>query len=178
MSNNTVRLLRLLAMTTVLLVPASAAHAVEESKSENIGPWEIEATFKADSFDRCSISRKLDNDIVASFIRTTDELTFLLESSNWKLDRGKQYPVKMTLGPQSWDTKVAAEQNSVSVGVDQDKFEKGLKSANALDVVAAGATIKVPLDKSTAALERLEDCVVKNSGAATTNPFVVPSRRP
>jgi hypothetical protein len=35
------------------------------SKSDTIGPWEIEATFKADKFDRCSISRKLDDDIVA-----------------------------------------------------------------------------------------------------------------
>jgi hypothetical protein len=152
--------------------------AVEESTSENIGPWEIEATYKADKFDRCAISRKLDNEIVARFIRTDDALTFMLQSPNWKLERGKQYPVKMSLGPQSWDTDVAAEANSVSIGVDKKKFETGLRNANALNVVAAGATINVPLDKSRVALERLENCVAKNERAVETNPFVAPVRQP
>jgi hypothetical protein len=102
----------------------------------------------------------------------------MLESPNWKLERGKQYPVKMTLGPQSWDTEVAAEADSVSIGVDQKKFETGLRNANALNVVAAGATIHVPLDKSRVALERLESCVAKNERAAETNPFVAPARQP
>ncbi len=104
------------------------AFAAEESKSENIGPWEIEATFKADKFDRCSINRKLDDDIVASFVRTGDGLTLELESPNWKLERGKQYPVKMTLGPLSFDTEVAAEPNSVSMDVKDKKFAAGLRS--------------------------------------------------
>ena len=52
------------------------------------------------------------------FIRTDDALTFMLESPNWKLERGKHYPVKMNLGPQSLDTDVAAEANSVSIGVE------------------------------------------------------------
>ncbi len=156
----------------------SFALAVEESTSENIGPWEIEATYKADKFDRCAVSRKLDNEIVARFIRTDDAMTFMLELPNWKLERGKQYPVKMSLGPQSWDTEVAAEANSVSIGVDQKKFETGLRNANALNVVAAGATINVPLDKSRVALERLDNCVAKNERAAETNPFVAPVRQP
>jgi hypothetical protein len=47
-----------------------------------------------------------------------------------------------------------------------------------LSVVGAGATIKVPLDKSTAAFERLDECVEKNSKAVQTNPFVAPARQP
>jgi hypothetical protein len=156
----------------------AVAPAAEESKSDTIGPWEIEATFKADKFDRCSINRKLDDDIVASFVRTGDGLALELESPNWKLDRGKNYPVKMTLGPLSFDTEVAAEPNSVSMDVKDKKFETGLRSASALNVVAAGATIKVPLDKSTAAFERLDQCVEKNSKAVETNPFVAPARQP
>ncbi|MGV1013907.1 MAG: hypothetical protein ACOYB4_02950, partial [Methyloceanibacter sp.] len=58
------------------------------------------------------------------------------------------------------------------------KFDHGLRSANALNVVAAGATIKVPLDKSKVALDRLEQCVAKNNHAAETNPFVAPARLP
>jgi hypothetical protein len=171
-----IRKAALLASLTVSL--PTLAFAAEETKSDTIGPWEIEATFKGDKFDRCVINRKLDDDIVASFVRTGDDLALELQSPNWKLDRGKNYPVKMTLGPLSFDTEVAAEPNSVSMDVTDTKFVAGLRSANALNVVAAGATIRVPLDKSTAAFERLDQCVEKNNKAVETNPFVVPARQP
>jgi hypothetical protein len=158
-------------------LPAVALGA-EESKSENIGPWEIEATFKADKFDRCSINRTVKDDIVATFVRTSDGLTLELESPNWKLERGKQYPVKMNLGPLSFDAEVAAEPNSVSMDLKDKKFAAGLRTANALNVVAAGATIRVPLDKSTVAFDRLEKCVEKNNRAVETNPFVAPAHQP
>jgi hypothetical protein len=160
-----------------LAVPISA-FAAEETKSDTIGPWEIEATFKGDKFDRCVINRKLDDDIVASFVRTGDDLALELESPNWKLERGKTYPVKMTLGPLSFDTEVAAEPNSVSMTVADEKFAAALRNASALNVVAAGATIRVPLDKSRLAFDRLAQCVEKNDMAVATNPFVAPARRP
>src|SRR4029079_10319941 len=81
-------------------------------------------------------------------------------------------------GALACDPHAAAEPNSVSMDVKDKKFETGLRSANALNVVAAGATIRVPLDQSTAAFERLEQCVEKNSKGVETNPFVVPARRP
>ena len=167
----------------------SFALAVEESTSENIGPWEIEATYKADKFDRCAVSRKLDNEIVARFIRTDDAMTFMLESPNWKLERGKQYPVKMSLGPQSWDTTpcrcscrrhrgLAARPRVIRCLRTKRVREPGPQPVEALNVVAAGATINVPLDKSRVALERLDNCVAKNERAAETNPFVAPVRQP
>ncbi|MBM3544881.1 MAG: hypothetical protein FJX44_10350 [Alphaproteobacteria bacterium] len=169
-----------LAITAVLLLPSAtlAQQANAESKSENIGPWEIEAIFKGDKFDRCSISRTLPDEVVVTFVRDGNGLTLVLESPNWKLDRGKNYPVKMALGAQSWDTEVAAESNSVSVGVVDKKFDAGLRAANALNIIAAGATIRVPLDRSTVALDRLEQCVTKNDRAIETNPFVEPPRKP
>ncbi len=167
------------ALTAALLSPAtSQAQQAAESKSENIGPWEIEATFKGDKFDRCTISRTLDDEVEVTFIRNGDGLTLLLESPNWALDRGKNYPVKMTVGAQNWDTEVAAEANSVSVAVVDKKFDNGLRTANTLNIVAAGATISVPLDRSRVALDRLDQCVAKNSKAIETNPFVEPPRRP
>jgi len=156
----------------------ASAQGAEESKSENIGPWEIEATYKADRFDRCSISRTLQDDVVASLVRTTDGLVLELQSPNWKLERDKKYPVKMSLGRMSWDADVAAEPNSVSIEVGDKKFRAGLRTANALNVVGAGATIRVPLDKSTLALDRLDQCFEKNSHAIETNPFVEPKRQP
>lgn len=168
----------IVAMAASISLPAATGHAAPESKSENIGPWEIEAIFKGDEFDRCSIHRSLQDDIVARFIRTGNGLSLELESPNWKLERGKNYPVKMTAGPLSFDTEVAAEANSVSMDIEGKKFESGLRSASALNVVAAGATIRVPLDKSMVAFERLRQCVEKNDKAVQTNPFVKPTRQP
>jgi len=45
-------------------------------------------------------------------------------------------------------------------------------------VEGAGATIRIPLDQSRAALDRLEQCLMKNSRAVETNPFVAPTRQP
>ena len=84
----------------------------------------------------------------------------------------------MNLGPLSVDAEVAAESNSVSMDLKDKKFTSGLRAANALNVVAAGATIRVPLDKSTVAFDRLEQCVEKNNRGAETNPFVAPARQP
>ncbi len=162
----------------IVAFTASASLAAEEAKTDTIGPWQIEATFKGDKFDRCTITRKLDDDIVATFVKTGDDLTLELSSPNWKLDRGKLYPVKMTLGPKSFDEQVAAEASSVSFAVEDEKFTDALRSASALSVVGAGATIRVPLDKSTAAFDRLDQCVTKNERAVETNPFVAPARRP
>jgi hypothetical protein len=111
-------------------------------------------------------------------VRTTDGLVLELQSPNWKLERDKKYPVKMSLGPMGWDADVAAEPNSVSIEVGDKKFRAGLRTANALNVVGAGATIRVPLDKSTLALDRLDQCFEKNSHAIETNPFVEPKRQP
>ncbi len=168
----------LLALAAAAVAPAALAQAAEESKTDAVGPWEIEATFKGDKFDRCSINRSLQDDIVATFVRTADGLALELQSPNWKLQRGENYPVKMNLGPLSFDADVAAEPNSVSMEIKDKKFEAGLRSANALNVVAAGATIKVPLDRSADAFARLEKCVAKNDQAVQTNPFVAPARQP
>ena len=56
-------------------VPAAAA-----AESESIGPWEIEAVYKNDEFDRCAISRTLDDDIAVTFVRTGEGLSLMLSS--------------------------------------------------------------------------------------------------
>ena len=162
------------AFATFVLFPALTV-AAEESKSDTIGPWKIESVFKV---DRCSINRTLKDDIVVTFVRTGEGLSLELQSPNWKLEEGKLYPVKMTLGPLSIDTEVAARPNSVSTEIKDEKFAAGLRSASALNVTAAGATIRVPLDKSEVALDRLEKCVEKNNRTDQTNPFVAPARQP
>src|SRR5262245_47783650 len=115
-------MLRLVAGTLfLLLMGLGEALAAEETKKDNIGPWEIEATFKDNKFNHCAISRKVD-EVVASFLRTSDGLSLTLESPNWKLERGKNYPVRMKAGAASWNTDVAAESNSVSVSISDNKL--------------------------------------------------------
>jgi hypothetical protein len=159
---------------TFVLFPAFTV-AAEESKSDTIGPWTIESVFKV---YRCSINRTLKDDIVVTFVRTGEGLSLELQSPNWKLEDGKHYPVKMTLGPLTIDTEVAARPNSVSTEIKDEKFVSGLRSANALNVTTAGATIHVPLDKSEVAFDRLEKCVEKNNRTDQNNPFVAPERHP
>ena len=171
-------MLRLVAGTVLLLlIGFTEALAVEEIKKDNIGPWEIEATFKDNKFDHCAISRKVD-EVGASFLRTSEGLSLTLESPNWKLERGKNYPVRMKAGAASWNTDVVAETNSVSVPISDEKFKEGLRAATAFVVEGAGATIRIPLDQSRAALDRLDKCLTKNSRAVETNPFVAPTRQP
>src|SRR4029079_19058308 len=122
------------AIAAVLWLSPKASHAAEESKSDTIGPWEIAATFKSDKFDRCSISRKLDDDMVADFVRTDDGLSLVLSSPNWQVDRGKEYPVQINLLSMRCNDQVAAEANSVSIDIKDKKFTPGLRSASALNV--------------------------------------------
>ena len=84
----------------------------------------------------------------------------------------------MTLGPLSIDTEVAARPNSVSTEIKDEKFAAGLRSASALNVTAAGATIRVRSTKARSRLDRLEKCVEKNNRTDQTNPFVAPARQP
>jgi hypothetical protein len=69
----------------------------------------------------CAIGRTFD-DVAARFVRTNDGLSLVLESPNWKLERGKHYSVRMKAGATSWDTEVAAESNSVSVPISDKRF--------------------------------------------------------
>ena len=171
-------MLRLVAGTLFLfLMGLTETLAFEETKKDNIGPWEIEATFRDNEFDHCTISRKLD-EIVASFSRTSGGLSLTLKSPNWKLERGKNYPVRIKAGTASWNTDVAAEANSVSVPISDKKFLNELRVASVLVVEGAGATIRIPLDQSRVALDRLDQCLTKNSRAVEMNPFVAPTRQP
>jgi hypothetical protein len=84
----------------------------------------------------------------------------------------------MKAGAASWSTDVAAEANSVSVPISDKEFKEGLRAASVFVVEGAGATMRIPLNQSRAALDRLDQCLTKNSRAVETNPFVAPTRQP
>jgi hypothetical protein len=163
------------AIAASVTLAIASGHAADDRRSQDLGPWEIETIYKGDKLDHCSINRSLQDDIVARFVRTTDDMRLELESPKWKLERGKNYPVKISVGSLSLDAEVAAEPQSVSLDFDNEKLESALRNANTLNIVAAGATIRVPLDKSAVAFDALAKCVDEQAETVAANIFCAPA---
>jgi hypothetical protein len=167
-----------LCFMTFLTVPVLAQSHARDDQTVTVGPWAIATTYKADRFDNCTMTRST-GELGTTFVRTQEGLLLVLNSPKWKLERGKAYSVRLVAGSQSVEGKALAETKSVTVALADSPFNARLRSANVLQVHGEGATLRVPLDGSSAALERLEICFEKNSReASATNPFVAPSRRP
>ena len=151
-----------------------------------VGPWTITPIYKANKLGSCSMSRS-DGKLGITFVRAQDGLSVILESQKWKLDRGKVYPVRLTAGSRSMDAKALADMKRVSIALADSKLNSGLRLASNLRVHAEGATLRVPLDSSEIAFERLEECFNKREAidtnllakrnASERNPFVAPSRK-
>jgi len=119
------------------------------------------------------------NDLEVSFIRDQDGLILLLGSAKWRLEKGKLYPVTLVAGFWSVEAKASAETKGITIALNDRPLNERTRTANILEVMGEGKTLRVPLDGSTAALSRLETCFVKNSRQnSDTNPFVAPNRKP
>ena len=157
---------------------AASALGYAEEQTVTVGPWTIATSYKGDKFDGCSMSRSTD-ELDITFLRAQDGLLLLLDSQKWKLERGKAYTVRLVAGSRSVEAKALAENKAVTIALVDRSLDERLRTADALEVRGEGATLRVPLDGSTAALGRLEACFDKNSRAGVdTNPFVSPSHRP
>ena len=157
---------------------ATSAMAYAEEQTVMVGPWTIAVSYKGDRFDSCSMSRSA-SQLDIAFVRGQDGLLLLLDSQKWKLERGKAYPVRLVAGSRSIEAKALAESKAVTIALADQALNERLRIADVLEVRGEGATLRVPLDGSTAALGRLEACFDKNNRAGVeTNPFVSPSRKP
>jgi hypothetical protein len=162
----------------VLLMSPALGQQSQERQTVIVGPWSIVTTYKADKFESCTMSRSASG-LGISFIRNQDGLLLNLDSTKWKLERGKAYTVRLAAGSQSVDAKALAETKGVTIAFADRSFNDNLRKAHVLEVRGEGDTIRVPLDGSTLALDRLEACFEKNGREGReTNPFVAPSRRP
>jgi hypothetical protein len=162
----------------VLLMSPALGQQSQERQTVVVGPWNIATTYKAEKFESCTMSRSASG-LGISFIRNRDGLLLNLDSTNWKLERGNAYTVRLAAGSQSVDAKALAETKGVTIAFADRSFNDNLRKANFLEVRGEGSTIRVPLDGSTLALDRLEACFEKNGREGReTNPFVAPSRRP
>jgi hypothetical protein len=140
-----------------------------ENQTVTVGPWAVAPTYKANKLESCTMSRS-DGELGITFVRAQDGLLVILESQKWKLDRGKAYPVRLTAGSRSVDAKALAETKSVSITLADDRLNSRLRSVSNFQVHAEGATLRVPLDGSSTAFERLDECF-NRSPAPQTNPF-------
>jgi hypothetical protein len=165
----------------VVAVPSAATTstvAYTEERTVTVGPWTVTTSYKGDKFDGCSMSRSA-AELDIAFVRAQGGLLLFLESQKWKLERGSSYPVRLLAGSRSIEVKALAEFKAVTITLADRLLNQQLRTADVLEVRGEGATLRVPLDGSTAALGRLEACFEKNSqGGIEANPFVAPSRKP
>ena len=164
----------------------SAQSQSRDTQTVTVGPWAIATTFKANKFESCSMSRS-ERELGITFVRTQDGLLVVLDSPKWKLDRGKAYSVRLFAGSRSVDAKALAETKSVTIALTDTRLNSNLRSVSSLEVRGEGATLRVPLDGSSAAFERLETCFNRREAseanpfvarnASEANPFVRPGRK-
>jgi hypothetical protein len=168
----------LLALAGIVMFAGTALAQSLDTQTVVVGPWTIATTYKGDKFENCTMARTATG-LEFVFIRDQDGLLLAIDSTKWKLERGKAYPVRLSAGSQSVDAQALADTKSVTIALADRPFNERLRAANMLEVQGEGATLRVPLDGSAAALERLDQCFDKNSRESPeTNPFVAPKRKP
>ena len=97
-----------------------------------------------------------------------------MESSNI----GKAYTVRLMVGSRSVEAKALAESKAVMIALADHSLNEMLSRAAVLEVRGEGATLRVPLEGSTAALARLDACLAGDRAGMDAEPFVSPTNRP
>ena len=157
--------------------PATSFGTHPDEKTVTVGPWTISTSYKSDNLDGCATIRSTEG-MDITFLRTREGLLLFLQSQKWKLELGRAYTVRLMAGSRSVEAKALAESNAVTIAIDRS-LNDVLNTADVLKVQGEGATLRVPLDGSTAALARLDACLDRNNRAGVdTNPFVSPTNRP
>ena len=158
--------------------PAASSEAHTEEQTMRVGPWAIGTSYKADELVGCTMNRSTEG-MDITFLRTPDNFLLFLQSQKWNLERGKVYTVRLIAGSRSVEAKALAESKAVTVTLADCSLNESLNTADILEVRGEGATLRVPLDGSTAALARLDACLERSNRAGSeANPFVPPSNRP
>jgi hypothetical protein len=132
---------------TFLTTSVLAEPQPRDNQTVAVGPWAIASIYKADKLESCTMSRPAGDSI------------------------------RLVAGSRSLDAKALAETKSVTIALADPRLNSKLRSASVFEVHGDGATLRVPLDGSSAAFERLEACFSKRE-ATEINPFVASSRKP
>jgi hypothetical protein len=130
---------------------------------------------------------RVEGELGITFVRAQDGLLLVLDSPKWKLDRGATYSIRISAGSRSMNAKALAESKSVTIALADTRLNSKLRSVGSLEVQGEGDILRVPLDGSSTAFERLEGCFNKREASETNpfvkrkaseaNPFVAPNRK-
>jgi hypothetical protein len=159
-------------------LPESSSRMPTEEQKMRVGPWTIGTSYKAGDFHGCAMSRSTEG-MDVTFLRTQDNFLLFLQSQKWNLERGKAYTVRLVTGSRSVEAQALAEPKAVTITLSDRSFNENLSAADILEVRGEGATLRVPLDGSAAALARLDACGEGTNGQTGSdhNPFVAPPNR-
>ena len=75
-------------------------------------------------------------------------------------------------GSRSVEAKALAESKAVTIALADRSLPERLSTVDLLEVRGEGATLRVPLEGSTAALKRLDACLDRNNRAGDTTLFI------
>jgi lipoprotein-anchoring transpeptidase ErfK/SrfK len=155
--------------TALFVIFLATSAEAEPRDNQTVTPWAIATNYRTDDkFESCTMSRSA-GELGITFVRAQDGLVVLLDSPKWKLNRGKAYPVRLVAGSRSVDAQALAETKSVTIALEDPRFNSKLRLTNVLEVRGEGARLRVPLDGGSTAFERLETCF-NQSETAETNP--------
>jgi hypothetical protein len=87
-----------------------------------------------------------------TFLRNRDTTLLLLQSQKWNLEHGKTYTVRVAAGSRSVVAKALAKSKALTIELADRFLLRSLSTADTVEVRGEGATLRVPLDGSTAAL--------------------------
>ena len=163
--------MRTSAALSFIILLATSAVAQAEDELITVVPWTIPTSSKADKFDICTMSRST-ADLNVSIVRADDGLALLLDSSKWRLERGRAYEVTLVAGQRSVDARALAENRGVTIPLADRPFNEAMRTANVLEVRGEGTTLRVPLDGSIAAL-RAWKRVLRTTVAKVTIPILL-----
>jgi hypothetical protein len=73
----------------LMFLPSLALAEPAQNEVVTIGPWQVEASYRASKFERCVMSRTTDEGVEVRFVRDASGLDLTMMSPRWRLDRGK-----------------------------------------------------------------------------------------
>lgn len=151
----------------------ATAAAAETGKMRRVGPWNVGAFTEKGQFQHCIMARPEKGGVPGfGLARGRSYLTLAMFSDKWKLDPGSTYPVTLVAGGVSEEFQAKVE-SATTVGVaigGREAFVSALFSATVLEVRTPASTLRLPMDRSAAALRTLNECYQVEAQVAS-NPF-------
>lgn len=176
------RLARALCFLPPLLLLATASHAGPPVGAppgpETVGSWRVAASIdQSGLFDGCVADRQV-RDLQYGFRRSDKGLALHLLSRRWSLVENATYPVQLVASG-SRDEEVLgrvvrSDRIELPLGDPQHATDLVTAARPVLEVRAAGATLRLPIDDVTPMLAALDTCWSRGRKAAE-NPFAAVS---